>query len=500
MPELKAVPASTTERSASANESLDFTQRESEEFIVGISGAVGSGTELVVNILKRELESIGYEVVHVKISTMIGVLLTKNMVPNWPPNPEPSNRYERLQIAGNLLRKHRRTDFLSELAIAAIALDRATRLAKAGVAHSLAEAIPSRVAYIVDQLKHPDEVGLLRTIYGNLFYLVGIFASEKQRTRNLEKTLTPVETKSVMQRDRREEDTDGQQLDKTLRLSDFFVRNNQHSNHSIQAPLHRFLALVHGAVAMTPTKDEYAMYAAYSAGLRSACLSRQVGASITNSEGEVIATGCNDVPKAFGGLYTENDENNDFRCVNLAGGKCFNDDGKDELAAEILALLKKHKVPDDIAAKAIADIRGDTRLKDLIEFSRSVHAEMDALVGIARKGGPSSLGGKLYTTTYPCHNCARHIIAAGIREVLYVEPYEKSLALKLHDDAISDEEDSEKKVKFLHFEGVAPRQYQALFLAVGERKKKTERRFKRRRLQRRLKPSIWIAISLWNQK
>src|SRR5262249_53249597 len=125
-------------------------------------------------------------------------------------------------------------------------------------------------------------------------------------------------------------------------------------------------------------------------------------------------------------------------------------------------------------AKKLADVvRKSTRLRDLLEFSRSVHAEMDAIVSIARRGGPSVTGGSLYTTTFPCHNCARHIVAAGISKVFYIEPYEKSLALSLHSDSIaSDAEETDgSKVQFLHFEGVAPRQYQELFSMKDERKK-----------------------------
>ena len=46
------------------------------------------------------------------------------------------------------------------------------------------------------------------------------------------------------------------------------------------------------------------------------------------------------------------------------------------------------------------------------------------------------VGGTLYTTTFPCHNCTRHIVASGIAKVYYIEPYAKSLALELHNDAI----------------------------------------------------------------
>jgi len=52
----------------------------------------------------------------------------------------------------------------------------------------------------------------------------------------------------------------------------------------------------------TPTFDEYAMFIAFSAALRSADLSRQVGAVIARNN-EIIGTGANDCPKYGGGLY-----------------------------------------------------------------------------------------------------------------------------------------------------------------------------------------------------
>ena len=55
-----------------------------------------------------------------------------------------------------------------------------------------------------------------------------------------------------------------------------------------------------------------------------------------------------------------------------------------------------------------------TRIKALVEFSRSVHAEMDALISLARSGTKLPAGSNLFTTTYPCHSCARHIVSAGI--------------------------------------------------------------------------------------
>jgi len=110
----------------------------------------------------------------------------------------------------------------------------------------------------------------------------------------------------------------------------------------------------------------------------------------------------------------------------------------------------------------------------LIEFSRSVHAEMHAIIVASQTAGERVRDGKLYCTTYPCHACARLIIAAGIKEVYYIEPYRKSLAIKLHSDAVSENEQDSQKVRILPYDGVAPSKYLKLFREVpGARKDET---------------------------
>jgi deoxycytidylate deaminase len=74
-------------------------------------------------------------------------------------------------------------------------------------------------------------------------------------------------------------------------------------------------------------------------------LSRQVGAAVTDEEGEVLAVGWNDVPKAFGDLYITDLEadpngNHDKRCWNH-GGKCYNDEEKRLLAEHIIGALEE---------------------------------------------------------------------------------------------------------------------------------------------------------------
>ncbi len=58
-----------------------------------------------------------------------------------------------------------------------------------------------------------------------------------------------------------------------------------------------------------------------------------------------------------------------------------------------------------------------------MDVCRALHAEENAILGLAgvAKTGKGEL--VLYTTTFPCNLCANKIIAAGIKTVYYAEPY-----------------------------------------------------------------------------
>lgn len=211
---------------------------------------------------------------------------------------------------------------------------------------------------------------------------------------------------------------------------------------------------------MSPSQDETGMFTASSAALRSACLSRQVGAAIMDDNCNILSTGCNDVPAAGGGLYSC-ESKSDKRCYNNDG--CHSDMHKDLVRREIEAVIA---LSDPLRAAELAkQIMKTKKIKSLIEYSRAIHAEMDAITTMARLANSSTVGKTLYCTTYPCHNCARHIVAAGLKRVVYIEPYAKSLAEDLHGDSIAhaDSTDKLKKVIFENFEGTAPGRYTKFF-------------------------------------
>lgn len=482
--------------------------RRTNELVIGVCGAVGCNLQDVVSELKDQFGAFSYEVTIVKVSGLIKELAAKHS--NLSPIDVGSiesldffSRYTALQDLGNAIRDKFTDDALAIQAIKFISTNRQVKMNASG------DAIPPRAVYIVDQLKHPAEVELFRLTYRNAFFLVGVMSPQSARLEYLQtEGLSPVDAQNLVERDRKENVTHGQQLEKTVHRADFFVKHSLKNSGNITKPCKRFVGLVHGENGITPTRDEAGMYAAYAASLKSACLSRQVGAAIANGSGDVISVGWNDVPAGGGGLYSEDSEN-DQRCV-VHGKKCYNDDTKQRLAKDIVSILSKVKNSDGSekrnelekeevnpaliftkvvgldegsesnsllssaeAAQLARQILEITALGSIIEYSRAIHAEMEAILNIARSGKVSTLGAVMYTTTYPCHNCARHIIASGISRVVYIEPYEKSLAMKLHSDAISIDETSSGKVLFENFQGVSPTRYTTLFAFSHRRKDKT---------------------------
>ncbi|MCW0037909.1 hypothetical protein OIO03_20635, partial [Acinetobacter baumannii] len=71
--------------------------------------------------------------------------------------------------------------------------------------------------------------------------------------------------------------------------------------------------------------------------------------------------------------------------------------------------------------------------------------------------------------TYPCHSCARHLVAAGISEIHYIEPYRKSLATRLHEDALTESSEAHGKVQLRQYDGIAPRRFIEMFEGRGRK-------------------------------
>ncbi|WP_299213199.1 anti-phage dCTP deaminase [uncultured Aquimarina sp.] len=446
------------------NEYLDYTI--TDELIIGLCGPIGSDINFVSESLKEILEdTFGYDCIEIKLSDFI------RMQFEIPKKEKKFSYYEELINKGNELRNQFGNDILSKLIVHEITKDRQS---KSKTDKELVK--KKRICYIINSIKHISEYRLLKRVYQNIFYFIGVFSPLEVRKENLSvKGIENPDIERLVKIDSEQVEDHGQKVSKTFPNADYFLRIEDSNDKIVNDKIQRFLDLVFGTKITTPTYQETAMYMASSASANSACLSRQVGASITNKLGDIISVGWNDVPKYGGNLYTENDLNgDDHRCINKSGGKCFNDEEKNELINLITEKLVEEEVINKEKSNDVFNILKDSRIRDLIEFSRAVHAEMHAMINATQKSGSEILGGKLFCTTYPCHNCARHIVAAGIKEVYYIEPYKKSLALKLHSDSITERFNTENRVKVLMYDGVSPKRYIDLFKINDAEKRKKD--------------------------
>ncbi len=421
---------------------------EHPEFVIGLVAPVGVDLSSVQTVLKDYLRQFHYKSNHIRLSSLI-----KKIEGLQTPIDE-STEYKRidsLMTAGNEARqKAGRGDFVAALGICSV------------YEKHINDKPPKKVAHIFDSIKHPDEVQTLRNVYGDGFYLIGIASSRSRRLKYLtdQKGIRPEEAENLIARDESEEFEFGQHMREAFHLSDAFVNIDA---EDYEGQLARILDLIFGKPWLTPTKDEYAMFIAYAASLRSGDLSRQVGAVVTSSYNEIISTGANDVPCSGGGLYWADHQDKDKRDYKL--GCDANEKRKDEI---IVKIMKKFddKGEEELLKEGKTLLR-NTGVFDITEYGRAVHAEMEAIISCARSG-VSPRGGTLYSTTFPCHNCAKHIVASGISRVVFVEPYPRSLASELHSDSIflaneDDVNEANDKVKFEPFVGVGPRHFLDLF-------------------------------------
>lgn len=430
---------------------------ELPELIIGLVAAIGTPIDKAVDIVSDTLTDEGYSVETLHLSNYADRFQLQT-----PPAASNASFLERLQVAmsrGSELRE--RTEHNDILALAAIA-----------DIHQMRSQNP-KSSYVLRQLKHPEEIRLLRQTYDDRFLAIGFYLPASDREDFLhDNDVNKSSAKHLIATDEHEGVESGQRFRDTFHLSDVFVRIDNEGE--CKKEIKRFVSLVLGKEIISPRKEEFGMFHAYGSSLRSSQMGRQVGASILSHIGDLIAVGANEVPQYGGGSYWETNGNG-YRDHEL--GVDSNDRKKRDIQNEIIEKIKRSistSSKDDNIESLVSDILENSRVGSLIEFGRAVHAEADALASAARLGR-SSVGADLFCTTFPCHLCAKQIVSSGIRSVTFIEPYPKSLAEELHGDAISVEHKVKGKVHFKPFIGVAPRRYAQLFSDIdftGERIKR----------------------------
>lgn len=163
--------------------------------------------------------SYGYEAENVKASNLIAASAPL-VGETFSAGLKGGTRADRLQTIGNKLRAELSNTYVMEKCVEAIALRRLERGYSKEQEPYVAQ--PRKQATIIDSIKHPDEVKLLRDVYGDVFWLIAVFAPWDIRERRLlNDGVTQDDITKISIRDEDEAVVHGQKVRNTAYLADF---------------------------------------------------------------------------------------------------------------------------------------------------------------------------------------------------------------------------------------------------------------------------------------
>lgn len=220
-----------------------------------------------------------------------------------------------------------------------------------------------------------------------------------------------------------------QNVEGCLRDADIFINNETDNERLIllKKKLLRYVSLIMNPGLVLPTPIERGMQIAYTAKLNSGCISRQVGAAITDDQYHLLSIGWNQQPEMqlpclyrdLCSLYYQwaPDAYSDFELDNQ-------NTLQKSIQVPVTKLLSLPECPLKLQGKMPAYCFKDlynsiTGVKNQVH-PRSLHAEETAFLNL---GQHSAKGGNLFTTSSPCELCAKKAMYMGIKKIYYIEPY-----------------------------------------------------------------------------
>ncbi len=248
---------SATEKFKSSNE-LPFDDHP--ELVFGLVGPIGVDLESVTESLTEALKDVAYEAQTLRITELmrevdVGLPLdATGYVESFQ---------QRIAYANKVREQLGRNDALAILAISAI---REFRVKNGGSV----EEPRSKQAYIIRQFKRPEEVKLLRAVYGKQFIQISAYAPQHYRIRRI--AVKEAQSKrglgapsdaenasnTLVKQDEVEHDMGhGQNVRDAFPLADLFVEAPD--KKSCKTTIARFIEALFGDNEKSPTHDEYGM-------------------------------------------------------------------------------------------------------------------------------------------------------------------------------------------------------------------------------------------------
>lgn len=318
--------------------------------------------------------------------------------------------------------------------------------------------------FVIDAFRNPYEVEFFKRRY-NEFYLISIQRDEKERCTALSE-LKKDEQLELKNREQGKKVADrtnnnaedwvtSQNIKECSFKADIFINNKNDTTkrwpHLIYNII-KILSLAANPGYIKPSNDERCMQIAMAARQCSGCLSRQVGAVVSNDKGFILGVGWNDPPEGQTPCAYR-------RIKDLFIAPETGMFSSYELSDIFKNAIKKKYGANDSNPFCFADELKNIRGKKQAEFTRALHAEENAFFQALTHGTTAIANGTLYTTDSPCNLCAKKAYHLGINRVVYIDDY-PDIAI---DQTLFS---GSKKIGIDKFEGITGSAYYRLFCSL----------------------------------
>jgi len=298
-------------------------------------------------------------------------------------------------------------------------------------------------AIVIDALRNPFEILYFRERY-SAFYCLSVSTDVKIRRDNLyKKGYTHKDIEKLEETESAKGDLNKSYMDidvdRCIELSDIHLAHDGtpiERNKELVDKIITYIALIKHPGLIPPTPQERLMQIAYTAKLNSGCLSRQVGAAVTDSNFSLKAIGWNTTAqgqtpcslRSLINLYQHRDdiafsdyelEDDKFRDrVEILAEKYLGKGSDKESPIEKLKGLNLSYCFKDY----YTDLNYDKQAGNQVH-TRSLHAEENAFLQLAKYGTEGINGGYLFTTASCCELCGKKAYQLGIKKIYYIDSY-----------------------------------------------------------------------------
>ncbi len=289
---------------------------------------------------------------------------------------------------------------------------------------------------VIDALRNPYEVLYFRERY-SAFYLMSVNTTEEIRKKKLSGLgyrNTEIEALDKKEKGNKELRRSFEliHIDKCIELSDIFITHDgtpANENRDLVNQILTYVSLILHPGLIPPSSIERVMQIALTAKLNSGCLSRQVGAAVTNEYYSLQSIGWNtsaegQTPCSLRNLFDleKSDDENAYSDYEKGNNK-FSEYTKDLCKcyrtahyAESMEGLTMSYCFKDVYTSATEQNKNQVH-------TRSLHAEENAFLQLAKYGNQGIRGGVLFTTASCCELCAKKAYQLGIKKIYYIDTY-----------------------------------------------------------------------------